>query len=113
MHTSDSADRRLIARLAAHSSCAQTAVQTARTAPARAALLLRFEDQGDPNRQLVPGERRKRAENARKAYYTALALKSAQSRRRAPSTRGAVERNEVEVTGVAESGPSPHIGGMG
>ncbi len=64
--------------------------------PRRTALLLRFEDQVDPNRQLVPGERRKRAENARKAYYTALALRSAQSRRQAPSTRGAVELDEVE-----------------
>lgn len=42
----------------------------------------KFEYQVDPQRKLLPAERAKRAENARKAYYQRLALKSAQARRR-------------------------------
>lgn len=74
-------DRRQIARLAAHASWAQTPDRTARTAPARAALLVGFENQVDPERRLTPVERRKRAESARKSYYAALALRSARARR--------------------------------
>jgi hypothetical protein len=39
-------------------------------------------DLEDPDNILLPAERAKRAENARKAYYQRLALKSAQARRR-------------------------------
>jgi hypothetical protein len=52
------------------------------TANGRAAFLKRFEDQVDPNRELPEAERLRRAEHARKAYFTRLALKSAQARRR-------------------------------
>jgi hypothetical protein len=41
----------------------------------------RFVDEVDPNRVLSPPERQRRAEQARKAYFTRLALKSAQARR--------------------------------
>jgi hypothetical protein len=46
------------------------------------AFLAKFERQVDPNNDLLPAERAKRAENARKAHYAELALKSARARRR-------------------------------
>ncbi len=52
------------------------------TAPARRAFNDRFEKEVDPDGNLPPAERQRRAEAARKAYFTRLALKSAQARRR-------------------------------
>lgn len=78
-------ERSLAARAAAHESWARTADRSARTAPARAALLARFEAEVDPLGVLPPDERARRAASARKAYYARLALKSVQSRRRARS----------------------------
>jgi hypothetical protein len=75
-------ERVLRARVAAHVSWAKTADPAARTAPARKAALDRFERQVDPDGTLKPAERARRAEYVRKAYFTALALKSAQARRR-------------------------------
>ncbi|NEK56881.1 hypothetical protein GCU56_03220 [Geodermatophilus sabuli] len=72
----------MIARLAAHQSWANTADRSARTAPARRAMLDRFENQVDPDGVLSPAERARRAGHARKAYFTRLALRSAQARRR-------------------------------
>lgn len=68
-------------RIAAHSSWAQTENRSARTAPARAALLDKFDKQVDPDGTLLPAERAKRAENARRAYFAGLAFKSAKARR--------------------------------
>jgi hypothetical protein len=45
-------------------------------------MLDKFERQVDPDNELSPAERAKRAEHARKAYYKRLALKSARARRR-------------------------------
>lgn len=74
-------ERALSARLAAHAKWAKTdPVQG--TAAARKAALDRFEREVDPMGVLDPGERARRAEHARKAYFTKLALKSAQARRR-------------------------------
>ena len=81
MPVAPSSERRLRAQLAAHTSWANTADPTARTAPARQAMMQRFEDQVDPDGKLTAQERTRRAEHARKAYFTSLALKSAQSRR--------------------------------
>lgn len=78
-------DRTQIAKLAAHTSWALTEDRAARTAPARQALLERFEDEVDPDRKLPADERARRAESARKAYYQRLALKSAQARRKKAS----------------------------
>ena len=58
------------------------------TANARAAFLARFEDQVDPDRQLSPDERSKRAVMARKAYFLRLAMKSATARRRKTADEG-------------------------
>ena len=79
------ADRSLIARLAAHESWARTADPRPRTEPARRALLDRFERQADPDGMLSPEERARRAGHARKAYFARLALRSAQARRQTPT----------------------------
>lgn len=75
------AERRLAGEIGAHQSWAHTEDRSARTAPARKAALDRFEREVDPEGVLPPAERAKRAENARKAYFARLALKSAQARR--------------------------------
>lgn len=74
-------ERSLRSRMAAHASWANTADPTARTAAGRAAFRDQFERQVDPEGVLPPAERQRRAEHARKAHYTRLALASAKSRR--------------------------------
>jgi hypothetical protein len=71
----------LVGKLGAYSKWAQCEDRTAATAPARAALQQKFLDQagGDPVR----------AESFRKAHYTRMALRSAQSRRRNREAREA------------------------
>ena len=68
-------ERTLVARIAVHSSWANTADRSARTAPARAAFDQKFLEQagGDPVRSA----------HLRKAHFARLALKSAQARRQA------------------------------
>jgi hypothetical protein len=68
------AESSLQAKIAAHTSWANTHNRTARTANARKALEEKFlaEADGDP----------KRAASLRRGYYSRLALKSAQARRR-------------------------------
>jgi len=70
------------ARIAAHTSWAKTPDRSARTAPARMAMLEKFEKQVDPDGLLAPVERARRAENLKKAHYQRMALKSAQARRK-------------------------------
>ncbi len=78
-------DRVLAARLAALTRwSAQDPVEG--TSAARKAFNDRFARQVDPDGVLPEAERLRRAEAARKAYFTRLALKSAQARR----NRGAV-----------------------
>ncbi len=55
------------------------------TANARAAFQDRFTRQVDPDGILPEAERQRRAESARKAYYAALAAKSARARRQRAS----------------------------
>ncbi|GAA4661319.1 hypothetical protein [Amycolatopsis dongchuanensis] len=62
--------RRLRAQIAAHASWANTDHRAARTAAAHKL---------DPDGVLSPGERALRAESARKAYFLALALRSAKA----------------------------------
>ena len=50
------------------------------TKPARDAFMARFERQVDPEGKLPETERRRRADAAKKAYFNALALKSARAR---------------------------------
>lgn len=75
-------ERTLRARVAAHESWARTGDRAARTAKARAAMESKFDRLVDPDGLLSPEERAYRADQARKAHYTRLALKSAQARRR-------------------------------
>ena len=85
------------ATIASHESWARTDDRAARTAPARKAMLSRFEREVDPDGVLTAAERARRAEHARKAYYTRLALKSAQSRRRARELTTVAEQAEAEL----------------
>ncbi len=73
--------RSLHARLAAHSKWAMQDPISG-TAAARKAALDRFEREVDPEFVLPPAERARRAEHARKAYFTRLALASAKARRK-------------------------------
>jgi hypothetical protein len=75
------AEKSLRGQLAVHESWARTADRPARTAKARKAALDRFEKQVDPEGVLLPADRAIRAEHARKAYFTRLALQSAKVRR--------------------------------
>src|SRR4051812_41126168 len=97
MPPNSSSERQLIARLAAHTSWAQTPDRSARTAAARAGLQLRFENQVDPDRQLAPAERFKRAESARRAFYVTLALKSAQVRRKSRQLVAKADTDDHEL----------------
>lgn len=80
-------ERSLHGRLAAAEKWAQTADRSAATTAARAAADNRFERQVDPDGLLDPAERARRAEYAKKAHYLRMALKSAQSRRKAVEAR--------------------------
>jgi hypothetical protein len=75
-------------------SWARTTDPSARTEPARRALLDRFEREVDPDGVLSPAERARRAGHARKAYFTRLALRSAQARRRTPAVADENGRRE-------------------
>jgi hypothetical protein len=88
-------DRSLIGRIGAHKSWANTQDRSARTEPARRAMFEKFELEVDPNHELTPAERAKRAECARKEYYARLALKSAQARRRAKDAQA--QANTVKL----------------
>jgi hypothetical protein len=68
------------ASLAAHSRWAGEPDRKEALQPARDGLLARFERQVDPDGVLDPGERAKRAESARQAFYKAMQLKSSRSR---------------------------------
>lgn len=89
-------DAELIASLAAHESWAKTTDRSARTAPARAAHDAKFLEQagGDPVR----------AEHLRKAFFKRLALKSAQSRRKAREQTELAEKAEAEAADLGEAG---------
>ena len=70
------------AQIAAHDSWARTVNRSARTAPARRAMMERFEKLVDPNGEFPENVRQQMAESARKAHYRRMALKSAKVRSR-------------------------------
>jgi hypothetical protein len=76
-------DRILRARIAACTRWSHEPDRRAATAPARAGLELRFVREVDPDGRLSPQELARRVKSARQAYFSRLALKSAQARRRA------------------------------
>jgi len=73
------AERSLRARLAAHALHAQHDPRKT-TANGRAAFLARFEREVDPDGVLEPEERRRRAEQARRAYFARLSLAAVKAR---------------------------------
>lgn len=89
-------ERSLRASIAAHESWANTDDRSARTAPARAALDRKFLDAagGDPVR----------AAHLRKAYFARLALKSAQSRRRAAELSAVAAAADAELDSLGPPG---------
>jgi len=82
-------ERTLLGRIGGYTSWANTIDRSARTAPARRALEAKFLEQanGDPVR----------AAALRKAHFARLALKSAQSRRRARQHLAVAEAAETEM----------------
>lgn len=100
--TATPAERRLAAQIAAHESWATTPDRTARTAPARAAMMAKFEQQADPDGKLSPAERARRAEHLRKAHFQRLALISAQSRRIAKEARESAASAEAEIAAAGD-----------
>jgi hypothetical protein len=85
--TTTPGQRSLQARAAVHTSWAKTTDRSRRTAPAREAMLARFERQVDPEGVLPAAERAVRAESAKQAYFLDLSRKSAESRRRKRAAR--------------------------
>lgn len=77
------AERTMRARMAAHALHASRDSREVTVAARKAgpASLSFFERQVDPDGVLEVGERVRRAEHARKAYFTGLALRSARARR--------------------------------
>ena len=90
-------ERTMAAQIAANDSWAHTPDRNARTAPARAALMARFEREVDPDGTLPPQERAKRAANARTAHFTRLALASARSRRKAKELASEADAADAEL----------------
>jgi hypothetical protein len=82
MASADAIERYLSASIAANTRWAQEPDRTRATSAGRAAFDKRFEDAVDPERTLSTDERAKRVANARRAYFIALALKSAKARKR-------------------------------
>lgn len=76
--------RSLRARIGAHSLHSKYDSREL-TAKGRAAFLARFLDEVDPKRSLPEAERLRRAEHAKSAYMTRLALASARARRKRAS----------------------------
>jgi hypothetical protein len=79
-----SAERSLRARLAAYAMHAQHDARET-TANGRTAFLARFEREVDPDSALDPTERRRRAEQARRAYFTRLSLTAVKAKRAKPA----------------------------
>src|SRR5215211_428529 len=73
------AERSLRARLAAYALHAQHDPRET-TANGRAAFLARFDREVDPKGLLEPDERRRRAEQARRAYFARLSLAAVKAR---------------------------------
>jgi hypothetical protein len=73
------AERSLRARLAAYALHAQNDPRET-TANARVAFLARFDREVDPEGLLEPDERRRRAEQARRAYFSRLSLAAVKAR---------------------------------
>lgn len=85
--TSPASERALRARLGGLSKWAKATDRSAATMPARTAFDARFAREVDPEGTLPPAERALRADAARRAHFTRLALRSVTSRRKAREAR--------------------------
>ena len=95
------------AQAAAHDSWAKTPDRTARTEPARQAILDRLEQEVDPDDVVSPGDRRKAAENARKAQLLWASQRSADAR---AARKAELQRQQDEAilsaAGLSAIGPT-------
>jgi hypothetical protein len=91
------AARSLRARLAAYALHAQHDPRET-TANGRAAFLARFDREVDPKGLLEPDERRRRAEQARRAYFARLSLAAVKARQAKRAAHA--QRNKVDGTAV-------------
>ncbi len=80
-------------QIGAHISWALTPDRSARTARAREQFLDRFQREVDPEGNLPPAERARRAQHLRKAYFARLALASVRARREAAAGTPAARRS--------------------
>lgn len=76
-----SADRALVARIAAHTRWAGEPDRTAATAPARKGMEAKWAAQVDPDGVMAPDELARRIDNLRQAHMQRMALASAKARR--------------------------------
>ncbi len=90
----------MVARIASAERWSRCDDPTAATAPARRGFVERFEREVDPDGRLDPTERARRAGHKRRAYYQRLALKSAQSRRKARELTEVADAAEAELIEV-------------
>lgn len=77
---SNPAAMRARGRIGAHTRWAHESDRVAATQPMRDAMQRKFEDEVDPDRVLAPDELERRVANAKSAYFTRLAMKSAAAR---------------------------------
>ena len=94
--------RSLAASIAAHERWSRESNPSVATALARTAVAQRFETLVDPDRVLPPAQRARMAEHARKAHMTRLALRSAQSRRKAAAARREAQQLDA-AAGAADA----------
>lgn len=100
-------ERALVARIASHTSWANTRDRSQRTEAARRAFRDRFIEQV-PADITDPAQRAVAAESLRRAHYAQLALKSSQSRRRAREATAAADAADAELHALShEDGGAP------
>jgi hypothetical protein len=90
-------ERSLNARAASLARWAGEPDWTAATLPARRAFDRRFEIEVDPKGVLPAADRARRAAAARRAYFTRLALKSAQARRRSAELTVEADAHDTDL----------------
>jgi hypothetical protein len=95
------------AKIAAHTSWANTANRADRTAAGTRAFLDRFERQVDPDGTLPPDVRARRAQHAKTAYMLRLAERSARARRRRRAQRmeGASDEKDSDTPDARSCDP--------
>lgn len=106
MSARDPGERALIARIAAAERWgrATAAERAAATVPARSGLIRKFELQVDPDHTLPPAERALRVDHLLAAHMRRMALRAAQSRRKAREAGADAEQAEHDLAALAEDG---------